>query len=207
MHFMDRWLEIVIVIGLGLLPVLIPAVGSSETLIRHVQDAWRAELGAQRRYLAYSMRADAEGFGEAASLFRALAKSEAVHAGAHLRVIESLRGTPPDFVSHPAVQSTMENLEQVRRESQERGEIYARLLDEHENDENQHAIRVFALARAAETKNATLCSEILRRKDTLLGSEHKTFYICPFCGYITEARTFANCPSCFTPITEFAGIS
>lgn len=206
MNLMDGWLEMLIVLGLGLLPVLIPAAGNSETLRKHIQDAWRVELGAQRRYLAFAMRADAEGYGEAASLFRAFAKSEAVHASAHLRILDASRGSAPELDDHPAIRSTVENLEDVERTFQEHGEIYARLLSEHEADENQEAIRVFARARAAETKNAMLCREMLQRKNDLPGSENKTFYVCPACGYIAEARTFANCPYCFTPVNDFVRV-
>lgn len=207
MNLMDRWLELLIVVGLGLLPIFIPAVGSPETLMKHVQEAWRVEVGAQRRYAAFAMRADAEGCGEAASLFRAFAKAEGVHAAAHLQILEASRGTLPDYDDRPAVGSTLANLEEVRREFQERSEIYTRFLDEHEADENQAAIRVFALARAAETRSAVLCGELLRRKDALLSSEPRAFYVCPLCGYITEARTFANCPSCFKPVIEFVRVS
>lgn len=207
MNLLDRGLEMLVVIGLGLLPVLIPAVGSSETLMKHVQDAWRAELGAQRRNIAFAMRADAEACGEAASLFRALAKSEAVQAAAHLRVIEGLRGSTPDFDDHSAVGSTVANLEQAQLEFEERSRLYSRFLDEHEPGENsQEAIRAFALARAAETRNAALCHEMLQRMNAVRGSEHKTFSVCPVCGYIAEARTFANCPSCFTPVIQFVRV-
>ena len=207
MNLMDRGLELLTVAVIGLIPLLVPSVSHAANLIAEVQQAWRSEVEARRSYLAFAVRADEEGFGQIASLFRAVAQAEAVHATHHRQDIERLGGSAEASDTHPVVGSTLENLEfAVKREFQERDRIYSTFLNQHEA-EDQELVRSFALARAAEAKNERLCTEALQQLDKLRGSSSRTLYVCPVCGYITEARTFARCPVCFGNVWQFKVIS
>lgn len=207
MNLIDRGLDLLTVAVIGLIPLLVPSAAHAADLIADVQQAWRSEIEARRYYLAFATRADEEGFGQIASLFRALAQAESVHATYHRRAIEKLGGSAEAPDTHPAAGSTFENLKYaVKREFQERERIYSAFLNQHET-EDQELVQSFALVRAAETKNERLCTEALQQFDKLRGSARKTLYVCPVCGYITEARTFARCPACFGSVWQFRAIS
>ena len=69
-------------------------VSETATTIDNLQTAFNGESNASARYLAFAKKADEEGYGEVASLFRAAAKAEEIHARNHAEVIEKLGSTP-----------------------------------------------------------------------------------------------------------------
>ena len=58
----------------------------------NLQAAFAGESQANRKYLAFAAKADAEGHPQIAKLFRAAAAAETVHAHAHLRVMGGVEG-------------------------------------------------------------------------------------------------------------------
>jgi len=52
---------------------------------QNLKDAFAGESQANRKYLAFAKKADAEGFKQVARLFRAAAEAETVHAHNHLK--------------------------------------------------------------------------------------------------------------------------
>ena len=60
---------------------------------KNLEEAFAGESQANRKYLAYGKKADAEGYPQAAKLFRAAAEAETVHAHAHLRVLGGIKST------------------------------------------------------------------------------------------------------------------
>ena len=85
-----------------ILSILLPAAAivgtktadkdSSRTL-ENLQAAFDGESNARNKYLAFAKKAGEEGYGEVASLFRAAAKAEEIHANNHAVVIRKLGGT------------------------------------------------------------------------------------------------------------------
>ncbi len=64
----------------------------NENAVGNLLAAYEGELNAHIRYKAYAARAEAEGMNGAASLFRAAARAEQIHAGNHARVIRHMGG-------------------------------------------------------------------------------------------------------------------
>lgn len=62
----------------------------NETAVSNLLAAYESELNAHARYKAYAVKAEAEGMLGAASLFRAAARAEQIHAGNHARVIRHM---------------------------------------------------------------------------------------------------------------------
>ena len=60
---------------------------------QNLKEAFAGESQANRRYLAFSKKAEEEGFAQVAKLFRAAAEAETVHAHNHLRVLKGIRST------------------------------------------------------------------------------------------------------------------
>ena len=59
----------------------------------NLKDAFAGESQANRMYLAFAKKAEADGFPGIAKLFRATAEAETVHAHAHFRVMGKIKGT------------------------------------------------------------------------------------------------------------------
>lgn len=189
--------------------VLSSAAGSwAATTPENLRAAWRSELRDHSRYLAFSQRARAEGYGEVASLFRAAARAEAIHAQNHAAVLRSLGDWVQPRLDFPEVKSTHENLQSaIAEETREHDVIYPEFLHQAERDDNAAAARTFSLAGTAEAEQAFLFRQALASLNKLKGSVKRTFYVCPVCGYMTEQIAFAKCPSCFSPKQRFEAVS
>ena len=80
------------------------------TVIRNLETAFEEETKASTAYKAYAARADEEGYPGLASLFRATALAEQIHAGNHARVLRHLGGSPTIDAPKPRIESSFENL-------------------------------------------------------------------------------------------------
>jgi|SRR5579872_1122558 len=184
-----------------------PASAASTTL-ENLQTAFNGESNARARYLAFAEKANQEGYGEVASLFRAAARAEEVHAGNHAVVIKSLGGTPQAKLETPVVNSTKENLEAaIKGESYERDTMYPEFLKQARAEGNKDAIQTFNFAKMAETEHAKLYSEALNKLPELKGSTAKDYYVCTICGYTTVRMDFSKCPSCFSHKDKYEKVS
>ena len=60
---------------------------------KNLLEAFAGESQANRKYLAFAKKAEADGFPQVAKLFRAAAEAETVHAHAHLRALGGIAST------------------------------------------------------------------------------------------------------------------
>ena len=72
--------------------------------------AFEGESNAHARYLAFSVWAEADGWFGAASLFRAIARSEQICAQNHARAIKQLGGEARCQIHPVEVEDTLQNL-------------------------------------------------------------------------------------------------
>ena len=174
----------------------------------NLQAGFNGESNAHGRYLAFAEKADQEGYGEVASLFRAAAKAEEVHAANHAAVIKKLGGTPQANIETPVVKSTKENLETaIKGESYERDIMYPEFLKQARAEGNRDAVQTFNYANTAEGEHAKLYSEALNNLPKLKGSKAKDYFVCTVCGYTTSKLDFSKCPSCFTHKDRYEKVS
>jgi rubrerythrin len=147
----------------------------------NLQDAFAGESQANRKYLAFAKKAEAEGFKQAAKLFRAAAASETVHAHNHLRELG-------------VVKSTKENLmAAISGESYEFQNMYPRMIAEANAENNAGALRSFNYANEVEKVHAALYRKAL---DTLGRNVDIDYYVCSVCGYTAEGEAPDECPVC-----------
>ena len=71
------------------------AGATASTTLQNMQTAFNGESNAHLRYLAFAEQADRESYGEVASLFRAAARAEEVHASNHAEVIKGMGADSP----------------------------------------------------------------------------------------------------------------
>jgi len=188
----------VIILALALVALPGRATAATTTL-ENLQAAFNGESNAHARYLAFAEKADQESYGEVASLFRAAAKAEEVHAANHAVVIKKLGGIPEAKIDTPVVSSTKENLEAaIKGESYERDTMYPEFLKLARSERNRDAVETFNYAKTAETEHAKLYSQALNDLPKLKGSKSKDYFVCTICGYTTVQVDFSKCPSCFS---------
>jgi rubrerythrin len=207
--FTTLFLFAAVLLILAILLIVFPssAIAATKTL-DNLQTAYNGESNAHVRYLAFADRADQEQYGAVASLFRAAAKAEEVHAANHAAVIKNLGGTPEAKIETPVVKSTEENLQAaIKGESYERDTMYTEFLREARVEGNRDAVQTFNFAKTAETEHAQLYSEALKNLATLKGSKPKDYFVCTVCGYTTAKMDFSTCPSCFTHKDKYEKVS
>lgn len=147
-----------------------------------LKEAFAGESQANRKYLAFAIKADQEGFPQAAKLFRAAAEAETVHAHAHLRALKGIR-------------STRENLQEaIAGETHEFKSMYPGMIEAARAEGNKEAERSFHYANEVEKIHAGLYQQVL---DNLDGAkEVYSYYVCPVCGYTAEKEAPETCPIC-----------
>ena len=179
----------------------------SPTTLENMQAAYNGEKNAHVRYWAFAQRADAEGYGEVASLFRAAARAEEIHANNHADVIMEFGVLPQAHLESPVVKSTRENLiAAIKGESYERDTMYPEFLKQARQEGNKNAIKSLNFARNAEIEHARLYVSTLLKLGSLKGTKQEAFYVCPVCGYTAREAEFAKCPTCFTRQERFEKI-
>lgn len=148
---------------------------------QNLQDAFAGESQANRRYLAFAKQAEAEGFRQAAKLFRAAAAAETIHAHNHLKELG-------------AVKSTRENLmAAINGESYEFQNMYPRMIIDAKSEAQDKALRSFHLANEVEKVHAALYQKAL---DSLGKGAAPDYYVCQVCGYTAEGGALDECPVC-----------
>lgn len=175
--------------------------------LNNLQIAFDGESNAEARYSAFAEKAEAEGYGKVASLFRAASRAEAIHARNHSEVIRRLGGTPTANVKPPEVKGTAENLDAaIKGESYERDVMYPDFLKQARADGTVEALRTFNLARNAEAEHAKLYNDARNNLETWKGDK-QTFYVCPVCGFTTADLNLERCPTSGTPRERFLTIN
>ena len=147
----------------------------------NLKEAFAGESQANRKYLAFAAKADAEGFFQAARLFRAAAEAETVHAHAHLRAMKGIR-------------STNENLQEaVAGETHEFKSMYPAMIDSAKTDGHKEAERSFNFANEVEKIHARLYQQMLDSPDA--AKDAYSYYVCPVCGFTAEKKRRKPAPS------------
>ncbi len=178
------------------------AVKTTSATLANLQTAYNGESNAHVRYLEFAKKADTEGFAGVASLFRAAARAEEVHAHNHAAVIRKLGAEPVAKIERAHIRSTRENLmTAIEGETYERDVMYPEFIRVAQQEKNAAAIRTFNFALEAETEHARLYADALAG---LNAKKPKTKYlVCPDCGYTTEQLFGARCPVCNNPKEKF----
>ncbi|WP_406661780.1 rubrerythrin family protein [Methanolobus sp. ZRKC3] len=156
--------------------------------IENLEGAFAGESQANRKYLAFAEKADAEGFTQVAKLFRAAAAAETVHAHNHLRVLKGIK-------------STKENLEEaISGETFEFDEMYPGFIKVAEDEGNVEAAWSFDVANKVEKIHADLYKKAL---DNIGDNEETDYYVCKVCGNTVEGEPHDNCPICGAAASDF----
>ena len=203
--FTGASMAVLVMLAILMSPRLVQAAPST---LDNMQAAFNGESNAHARYLAFAKRAEAEGYGQVASLFRAAARAEEIHASNHAEVIKKMGSVPQAKIDAPDVKSTRENLQAaIKGETYERDVMYPDFLRKAKLDRNRDAVKSLNFAKTAEAEHAKLYSEALNSLEQLKGSRNEAFYVCPTCGFTARTLPQKECPSCFTPKEKFEKVA
>ncbi len=184
-----------------------PVPNEDAKTLANLQEAYNGESNANAKYLEYAKKAESEGYGKVASLFRAAAKAEGIHMNNHADVIKKMGGTPKNEIKLPEIKSTEENLKTaIDGETYERDTMYTDFMIEARRVGNKEALRTFNFAKIAEGEHARLFTAALNELDKWKGDK-KDFYVCPVCGYTTDNADLPKCPVDFTPKEKFEKVN
>ncbi len=159
----------------------------NQKTLKNLMEAFAGESQANRKYLAYAKKAEAEGKFNAAKLFRAAAEAETLHALRHLEVAGKIG-------------STAANLDDgIKGETYEYQEMYPDFLKDAEEEGNKAAVTTITYAMKAEEVHAKLYRDALENIDQ---TEEIFYYLCPVCGNI-EKYIPEKCSICGVPGAKF----
>jgi len=160
----------------------------------NLKAAFAGESQANRKYLAFAKKAEADGYPQIAKLFRAAAEAETVHAHAHLRVMGG-------------VKSTAENLEAaIAGEGVEFKEMYPWFVEEAKREGNQAAVVSFANALAVEKIHYGLYTEALESLKAGKDLPACALFVCGVCGNTVNGQAPDKCPVCGAPKKMFSEV-
>jgi rubrerythrin len=146
--------------------------------------AFAGESQANRKYLAFARRADADGLKQIARLFRAAAAAETVHAHAHLRVAG-------------LVKDTVTNLQAaIEGEHYEFTTMYPEFIATAIVEDKKGAQASFERANAVEKTHHALYSEALEAAKAGKDLPEADVYVCDVCGHTVAGEAPDVCPVC-----------
>lgn len=159
--------------------------------MENLQDAFAGESQANRKYLAFAKKAEADGYPQVAKLFRAAAEAETVHAHAHLQVMGGIKDTADNL------QAAIEG------EGFEFQEMYPGYLAEAEEAGNRPAAFSFKNALAVEEIHHDLYSEALEVVQAGNDLPESRIFVCEVCGNTVNGQPPEKCPVCGVHHTRF----
>ena len=157
----------------------------------NLKSAFAGESQANRKYLAFAKKADADGFPQVAKLFRAAAEAETVHAHAHFKALGGIGDTAANLESA------------VDGEGYEFKEMYPPFLKEAEADGDDAAARSFRFALAVEEIHHGLYEKALESVKGGSDLPETPIHVCPVCGNTFEGDLPDKCPVCNVPKEKF----
>jgi rubrerythrin len=157
--------------------------------------AFAGESQANRKYLAFAKKADADGHPQVGRLFRAAAEAETVHAHNHLRI-------------DGGIGSTAENLkEAISGETFEFTKMYPEYLEIAKKEGNGQALWSFDVANQVEEIHAGYFEAALKAMKAGEKLAEVEYYVCQVCGNTVEAEAPDKCPICNATKAQFTKVA
>uniref|UniRef100_C6E1R9 Rubrerythrin n=1 Tax=Geobacter sp. (strain M21) TaxID=443144 RepID=C6E1R9_GEOSM len=161
----------------------------------NLAEAFAGESQANRKYLAFAKKAEADGLPQVAKLFRAAAHAETVHAHAHLRAMGGIR-------------STADNLkEAVEGEGFEFQKMYPPFLEQAKAEGDRAAENSFKFALAVEEVHHGLYQQALAAVEGGKDLADRPVYVCEVCGNTVYDAAPEKCEVCLVPKERFTLIA
>ena len=160
----------------------------------NLKEAFAGESQANRKYVAFSRKADQEDYSQVAKLFRAAAEAETVHALNHLQVMDGIK-------------ETLENLKEAAEgEAEEFKEMYPDFIEQAEDDGNDNARGTFDYANQVEQIHHEMYNQAIEAVQKGEDLPPREIFVCQGCGNTVEDEAPDTCPICGAPKAMFKKI-
>jgi rubrerythrin len=199
----------------AVLAVIVPtsqsATGSSGAALRsstldNLQTAYNGESNARTKYLAFADQAVKEGYPAVASLFRAAAEAESIHAANVAIMIKQMGARPVARVETLAPKTTEENLRSaIAGETHERDALYPEFIKAALVANVPIVVKAYTNMMHAEAEHAKLYTADLKALPKLKGKPAQQYFVCPTCG-LTLAKRPAKACECGMAADKFRPI-
>ncbi|MEA3333796.1 MAG: rubrerythrin family protein [Pseudomonadota bacterium] len=159
--------------------------------LENLQAAFAGESQANRKYLAYATKADADGFSQIAKLFRAAAAAETVHALGHFKAMDGVSDTGANL------------RDAVAGESHEFKNMYPEFIATAKEEGNKKALRMFEWANTVEEIHFGLYEEALATYEKGGDLPADDILVCSVCGNTVSGDCPDKCSVCGVPGSKF----
>jgi rubrerythrin len=157
----------------------------------NLKEAFAGESQANRKYLAFAKKADADGLKQIAKLFRSAAAAETIHALAHLRVMGGVGETKDN------VQAGIDG------EGHEFKDMYPKFVKEAQDEGNKAAAISFQNAMAVEEIHHALYANALESVNAGKDLDEAKIFVCDVCGNTVVGGPEDKCSVCGAPKKRF----
>lgn len=161
----------------------------------NLQAAFAGESQANRMYLAFAAKAEAEGHPQIAKLLRAAAAAETIHAHAHLRVMGGIKDTKQNLQTA------------IAGEGHEFKEMYPEFIKQAEVEGNKAALVSFRNANAVEEVHYNLYGEALEALEAGNDLPSQPIHVCEICGNTVVGDAPDKCSVCGAPKSKFSEVA
>ena len=166
-------------------------MGIGEKTRQDLTNAFAGESQANRKYLAFAKKAEAEGYYQAARLFRAAAASETIHAHRHLDYIGGVGETTANLATA------------LEGETYEFTQMYPAFMADAATAGDDNVAQYIKYVAKVEEEHATLYKDMM---EALGNAEETTYYVCSYCGHVHVGAAPEKCPVCGAPKSAFQEI-
>ena len=161
----------------------------------NLKDAFAGESQANRKYLAYGEQAEKDGHTQVAKLFRAVAAAETIHAHAHLRAMDGVKGTAENLADAMA------------GEEYEFTEMYPPMVATAEAEGHKKAVRSMTHALEVEKVHYGLFKQAADAVQAGNDLPEAAIRVCPVCGHTVVGDAPDECPVCKAKGDKFTEIA
>ena len=157
----------------------------------NLQTAFAEESQAYIRYTFFALKAEMEGLGDLARLFRAAAEAEMVHARNHFSVMGGIGASKDNLLAA----ATSEHSQVTR--------LYPAMIDQAQSDRNERAESTFKYALKAEQGHNSFFETGMQTLKSGGKFDTGKYLVCHICGNLVAGQAPAKCPVCSSPSKEY----
>ena len=173
-----------------------------EITLQNLQTAYNREMRISREYKLFSKNAETNRFSAIANLYKAVSRSEEIHAEMAAALLRSKGVEVNPYVADSIiVGSVMQTLRMaLSDESLETESMYPNLARTAKAEKFQEAVELFEHSLNTDKWNAGLFKDAVDKSGYITKVQ---YYVCPCCGYIVTSDTAKECPECHEKKEKF----
>ena len=182
------------------------ATAADSELLHNLQTAYITESNEVEQYTAFGKKADEEGYGQVASLFRALANAEQIHSANKAELTRDLGGEAHSKPEPFEVLSTIENLDRaLQAEKYEQETMYPQYASQADKANYNEVQQAYKYCLSSEQRHLLVLKQAHKNLGDYTGA-NVDFFVCTKCGNTVRSLNFDECPVCKTPKTNFTAV-